>query len=321
MVEQSEVGIHSFLYRHKISRRLLYITHIAVSGALIFLCPLSEAEDNVSSTVLVPSFQGRMKSIEISVSNSSYQSLQKQYKKIYGMSYEDHNRQYAGKRTALRALYQHILQHNKELQKQVHIVENIIAPLTLADVLLALAKVESSYNPLAIGAHGEASIFQLAPRFASSKGLKIYNWKKFQQDRRRYGIAYARRLHTRDLKELIARYRQNYPPTNLLQELSKEDDRFNPRKVVQLMIDHLVKRIKWLYDEGIAEILPLVFIGHNGGIGRLKRFLSHLQSKGASLEESYTLLSRGLRRYTHKLLVDLALTHHQRLLATTEGYF
>ncbi len=87
------------------------------------------------------------------------------------------------------------------------------------------------------------------------------------------------------------------------------------------MIDVLVKRIKWLHDEGIVEILPLVFIGHNGGIGRLKRFLSHLQSKGASLEESYTLLSRGLRRYIHKLLVDLALTHHQRLLATTEGYF
>ncbi|RMF90361.1 MAG: hypothetical protein D6736_06860, partial [Nitrospinota bacterium] len=197
----------------------------------------------------------------------SPQWLQKRYEQLYGLSQSRHDQRYAAQRHHLQSLYQSLLQTEGGVRQQVWTAEQILAPfgITLLDILLAMAKVESNYNPLAIGAHGEAGLFQLAPRYAHNKGLKVYHWKKYLADVKRYGESRARKRHSRDLRRLLRRYRQRYAtPGAVRRELMKVDDRFHPRQVVRLLMTELAEGIRWLQTEEMTAALPLLFIEYNG---------------------------------------------------------
>jgi hypothetical protein len=240
--------------------------------------------------------------------------LQERYKEFYGVTYNHHNQAYERQRMALRMLYEQVIQSDNALQQKVKKAEAILAPLalTLSDVLLVLAKIESSYNHLAIGRYGEASAFQFAPAYAFEGGLKIYRWEKYLENCARYGEMRARQIHSQELQALVDRYRQQYSSDSLLQELAKEDERFHPQKVIHVLVTRLSSKIQWFQTERLPDTLSFFFIGYKGGIGYLKRLLDHLQSQSVSLTESYDLLSVGTRAYTDKAIIDLTLTQYQR---------
>lgn len=247
--------------------------------------------------------------------DSSPERLQEQYEELYGLSQERHNQWYKQERHSLRSLYKAVVDGDENLRRKVEETERILEPFSiqLSDVVLALAKVESNYDHLVIGRHGEASVFQLTPRYAFTSGLKVYQWEQYLVDVKRYGERRAQRLHRQYLQKLVHHYQQQYPATRLLSELAKQDDRFDVPKVLRSVITNLTTKLLWFQREGLEDTLPLFFIGYNGGIGRLKRVLDHLQNQQGSLEESYTLLPQGTRLYTHKIMLDLALTQYRRL--------